>query len=368
MTKVGSFPWLNVRSLEDISKLEDCVEHSATLLLFLSRNYASSMNCRRELLKAHDLSRPIIVVHESDEMKGGALLSVLEIDFMRACELPNHPLSEEVVVNVFQCAPCVPWQRSLRFQQVSLKAIATHLLHALASSCADATVFNDELYFSREELLSELTFRKAVVLYTSDANKGAAAIANQLLERLPSGSGLKLTSPGAFAASTVGIHEQSTHWLVLLSSSTFKDNELLIDELHSALQSHIQLVLVHQTDPSVGGCPFQDLIDTAPQKLKDLKLFNACATPWCSGLHRDASLHNLAAHLGAKRINRTRGIGGLCGRSIFLKWQISRKFPFPLKRKLDDDALLQSRAIEMTKHEAASNIEGQLGVQSCVHI
>lgn len=38
--------WLDVVNLEDISKLEEAVDDAAVIVVFLSKNYFASANCR----------------------------------------------------------------------------------------------------------------------------------------------------------------------------------------------------------------------------------------------------------------------------------------------------------------------------------
>ena len=60
--------WLDVEQLDDVGKLEQSVRESATFVIFLSKWYFASKNCRRELYTALG-DKPIIVVHEEDEAK-----------------------------------------------------------------------------------------------------------------------------------------------------------------------------------------------------------------------------------------------------------------------------------------------------------
>ena len=70
--------WLDVDCLDDVGKLEESVEASTCLCIFLSKGYFASANCRRELGAGVALDKPFILVHEADEAKGGASLAELE--------------------------------------------------------------------------------------------------------------------------------------------------------------------------------------------------------------------------------------------------------------------------------------------------
>ena len=49
----GVLIWLDVVNLEDISKLEEYVDGSAVVLIFLSRGYFESKNCRHATIASN---------------------------------------------------------------------------------------------------------------------------------------------------------------------------------------------------------------------------------------------------------------------------------------------------------------------------
>eukprot|EP00966_Prymnesium_polylepis_P180899 4190098-Prymnesium_polylepis.1 len=65
----------DVDYLEHIDHLEQYVESSQRFLLFLSKGYFYSNNCLRECNHALGSEKPLILVHEKDEEKGGAPLA-----------------------------------------------------------------------------------------------------------------------------------------------------------------------------------------------------------------------------------------------------------------------------------------------------
>ena len=56
--------WLDVDNLNDTSKLEDCVGASAVVVIFYSKGYFKSKNCRREVYAAMKFDKPIILLYE----------------------------------------------------------------------------------------------------------------------------------------------------------------------------------------------------------------------------------------------------------------------------------------------------------------
>ena len=64
----------DVDDLQEIAKLEEYVEQSQCILIFLSRGYFFSTNCLREIDHALQLNKPLVLVHETDLSHGGAEL------------------------------------------------------------------------------------------------------------------------------------------------------------------------------------------------------------------------------------------------------------------------------------------------------
>ena len=67
------------RGARAVSKLEECIDKSAVILVFLSRCYFYSRNCLRELDRTLEMDKPMVLVHEWDDKKGGASLDQLRL-------------------------------------------------------------------------------------------------------------------------------------------------------------------------------------------------------------------------------------------------------------------------------------------------
>ena len=115
--------WLDVDNPDDVGKLEASVKLSVTFIIFLSKGYFESLNCRRELytalqdsivlsrssdeesegvknprsprLKVNQqwIRKPLIPIWEADENKGGASLAQLKQEVRDFCDesLPEYP-------------------------------------------------------------------------------------------------------------------------------------------------------------------------------------------------------------------------------------------------------------------------------------
>ena len=99
--------WLDVDNFDDVGKLEASVNMSASFIIFLSKGYFASYNCRRELYTALGFPKPLISVWEADENKGGATLEQLAQE-VRDCWDENEPSADEVLMRVLDDEENVP--------------------------------------------------------------------------------------------------------------------------------------------------------------------------------------------------------------------------------------------------------------------
>ena len=63
-----------VADLQDIGDLEGYVRATDVMLFFLSKHYFTSRNCLREVKASIAEQRPLVLVHEQQEEKGGGPL------------------------------------------------------------------------------------------------------------------------------------------------------------------------------------------------------------------------------------------------------------------------------------------------------
>ena len=59
---------------EDIGDLEGYVRATSVMLFFLSKKYFGSRNCLREVRASLEQEKPLVLVHEQQEDKGGGPL------------------------------------------------------------------------------------------------------------------------------------------------------------------------------------------------------------------------------------------------------------------------------------------------------
>jgi hypothetical protein len=77
--------FLDVDNLESIDLIEEYIEQSQVIMIFLSKGYFFSKNCMREVEHTLKARRPIALVHETDASKGGAPVEQLRRDIPPEC-------------------------------------------------------------------------------------------------------------------------------------------------------------------------------------------------------------------------------------------------------------------------------------------
>jgi len=161
--------FLDIDDLDDIDHLERYVKMSQAILIFLSKGYFSSENCLREFRCATENNISLILVHEHDVSKGGVSLDVLRED----CILQG----QSAAVLTDNALEIIKWYRAAEFQALTLKMVASNMLHAtpLFSSQARAP----SLLLPGEIRVEYLEFRKEVVVFVSDCNPGAVTLVEQ---------------------------------------------------------------------------------------------------------------------------------------------------------------------------------------------
>jgi len=162
--------FLDVDDLEDIGALEKYVDESMVVLVFLSRGYFCSRNCLREIKAARARDKPLLLVLETNDTKGGLILA-------EAREECPEELREYVFGPEEKRRDVIPWHRITVFQLCTLKEIMRVVLLHTPLYAGEP---NFVLYLDSDLDLQLLQFRKPVLLYASPNNPGCAAAAKEL--------------------------------------------------------------------------------------------------------------------------------------------------------------------------------------------
>jgi len=94
-----------------------------------------------------------------------------------------------------------------------------------------------------------------------------------------------------------------THVLLYLNNATFvgEAGQALAHQVKQWRTAGLDLLLVHEHDEKLGGCPFEVLFQTTPNDLVAAGIYNKIALSCYSGAHRSVSLTQMATALGAVR-------------------------------------------------------------------
>ena len=245
------------------------------MLFFLSKKYFGSRNCLKEIRATIEPEKPLVLVQEQQEDKGGGPLELLK------AECRDDQMREAI----FEGRTPIVWHRISHFQNLSLKLIATEMLRNEPSYQISLDLGGDApedlgsdapedlaLIQDGELNASKLALPRPLALWCSAGNAGAAEVAKELVTAMASnGAAIHIvdTMPDVKALKRNG---ESAAMLLYLNKATWVEHsEVLERDVRAArkLQADLKVVLVHENDKEKGWCEFGDFFDTTPQELID---------------------------------------------------------------------------------------------------
>ena len=236
------------------------------MLFFLSRKYFGSRNCLKEVRATLEQKKPLVLVQEQQEDKGGGTLELLKAE----CR------DEQMREAIFDGRTPIVWHRISHFQNLTLKLIATGMLRngpRYQRSLSGGDAPEDLVLIQHGELnATKLTLPQPLVLWCSTGNPGAAEVTEELVISMASnGAAIRVvdTMPDVQALKENG---ESAAMLLYLNKDTWiQQGEVLERDVRAArkLQADLKVVLVHENDKEKGGCEFGDFFGTTPQELID---------------------------------------------------------------------------------------------------
>jgi hypothetical protein len=320
----------DVDDMEDMACMEDYVQQSQCVLLFLSKGYFASASCQKELDCTFKANKPVVVVVEKDLQRGAMPLEVLR----DKCDHKRPLLTQKI----FDESEIVGWYRIAVFQQLTLKFISQAMLHATP---AYSHLPQAPALYSKGELLQRrIVFEPPVTLYASPHNPGAAKLGEELhaqhpglritlttpkvlqasadprsisekfgwRSRVPSSELLLLHRPSALKKSFESLGKsastgEASQMLLYLNHNTFSNGsaaESLAAEVRRALHLGMPIVLAHENDRQSGraGCMFERFFITTPHDLIEAGLYRKIATPCHPDPYRSTSMALLATVAG----------------------------------------------------------------------
>ena len=236
------------------------------MLFFLSKKYFGSRNCLKEIVASIEQNKPLVLVQEQQEDKGGGPLETLKAE-CRDAEMRNA---------IFDGRTPIVWHRISHFQNLTLKLIATEMLRngpRFQGSLSGGNAPEDPFLIQHGEVTaSKLTLPQPLVLWCSAGNPGAADVAEELVTSMANnGTAIRVvdTMPDVQVLRENG---ESAVMLLYLNKDTWvEQGEVLERDVRAArqLQADLKVIVVHENDKEKGGCEFGDFFGTTPQELID---------------------------------------------------------------------------------------------------
>ena len=306
--------WLDVDKLNDVGALEKSVKESAVFIIFLSKGYFKSANCRRELYTALKECKPVVVVREADEAKGGADIEVFKEECRKECIETKPPAYEEyqgpteVLDRLFpEEQDPVVWVRVKNFQMESLKVITCRMLAHLPHYQNGPELSPMGLRVPEEQ--EPVGFRTPMKLLVCSDNIGALSLAEEVRKasmEIPSAMPISILDAQSALHASCMLQTDNSAMLIYLNASTFKDKDGSVAVLlQEAMDLKLPLALVHEQDTSKGGCAFSLFFSQTPAVLleKEYKLYDTVAVPmYPNPEHRRLSLRLVLGSIGATAI------------------------------------------------------------------
>ena len=101
-----------------------------------------------------------------------------------------------------------------------------------------------------------LAFAKDTMLWASPANAGAQVLAEEIA-----------TTFAGLTVSTAEAPGPATRMLLYLNEDSFVSDARLAEQVKQARQDRLKIVMAHENDLVLGGCPFSRFFETTPQEL-----------------------------------------------------------------------------------------------------
>jgi len=176
------------------------------------------------------------------------------------------------------------------------------------SSCANRRGEVEGAAGSFLEIVAESTSESSAEIVDESANKVARRAGGTLTlrDRL---QGLRARLEARAPAPRRHPDKRKRIFLLYLNQETWLGaaGSELADQVRAARTEGIRVVLVHECDPTLGGCEFAHLFKTTPQDLISDGLYARIAVAFHTGQHRAVSLCLLAREIGAVRY-RVKGV------------------------------------------------------------
>ena len=166
--------WLDINNLHDVSKLEQSVNESAIFILYYSKGYFRSKNCRRELYAAYHFCKPVIVIYEGDS-------SVIEEMRDECCDYcVDGSVSNISLLQYLSNDVPIRWLNEGAFCAAVLNRIYTRLLHYLPYYQGTRTHLLKDGIKVPGEITGSISLGRSINILVCDYNPGALEVAEEI--------------------------------------------------------------------------------------------------------------------------------------------------------------------------------------------
>lgn len=244
--------FLDVDDLENISDLEQYVDRSTVVCIFLTDGYISSANCRRELKQAVQRDKQLVVLLETDSNHGATTLPKLQAELSELRDESEREACQYLIDHV-GAGSALQWHRESYLKHEVLRSV----LSAIAG--AQVEVHSPNARGARAQS------HKALKAFVSDLYQTIPVPASDSWLRTPTPSGTGRHDASVQCSLAFVSHADAGHLpTVPVRRVSIGDREKHTDarpspasiegctmheELRDVLTTEFKLACVHGTDP-----------------------------------------------------------------------------------------------------------------------
>jgi len=314
--------WLDVDNLGNMDQLETSVKTSQVFLLFYSKGYFRSKNCRREIYAAVELNKPIYIIYEGD----GFSLEDMQFECRKFCID-----GQNMAGRVFARTP-IQWLGGggAHYAIEAVKLVSFCILQHLPHYVRVPGVLAQGLKVAGQ--LGPVELLSPVDVLVCASNVGARRVAEETKSMLTIENGnqlMNIMDAGCLFDDNFDDDDDNKFQtggrkkflLLYLDEDVFlDDDEEVFETVIKALKMNIQVVNVHEQDTALGACPFELFFSQTPQELLSppYSLFKDIAVPlYPLAEYRLVSLRQLLMKFGALETGKA-NTGNFANASVIL--------------------------------------------------
>ena len=228
--------WLDVDQLNDTSRLEEWIKASVVIVIYYSKNYFKSKNCRREIYAAIELKKPIILLYEGNQ----TVIEEIKEECIRYCKGNgvNEPTATCILEKLFggddmssDNTPQRPilWLKEGNFSAAALNQIYTRVISYLPHYRRHPQQLRQGIKVPGE--LGDVSLQSPINLLVYKKNQGCSDLAEELELKMKFG-GRRSSLINVFDVASflqIGSNKSKSHNL-----NSDRDNNEVINEINTS--------------------------------------------------------------------------------------------------------------------------------------